>query len=38
MILSVAFEPVKGSNPHLIFEGLNVDAGHGVERRRDAPA
>jgi hypothetical protein len=38
VILSVAFEPVKGSNPHLIFEGVNVDAGHGVERRRDAPA
>jgi hypothetical protein len=38
VILSVAFEPVKGSNPHLIFEALNVDAGHGVERRRDAPA
>src|SRR3979411_3085217 len=38
VILSVAFETGKGNNPHLIFEGLNVDAGHGVERRRDAPA
>ena len=37
VILSVAFETIKGSNPHLILEGLNVDAGHGVERRGDAP-
>ena len=38
VILSVASEPIKGSNLHLIFKGLNVDAGHGVERRRDASA
>ena len=38
VILSVAFEPVKGGNPHLIFEGLNVNTSHWVVRRRYAAA